>query len=124
MTESFSHEFRIVDSASFAKVFKDCKKSNNHSITILSGFDLGKNPRLGLIVAKKQIRKATDRNYIKRLIRESFRKKQLQLPCYDFIVIARKSILGLTGKEILQALEKLWDHQIQLRQINGSTQHS
>ena len=46
--------------------------------------DLGV-PRLGLIVAKKVLRRAVDRNRVKRVIRESFRKRR-GLPALDIVV--------------------------------------
>ena len=41
--------------------------------------------RLGLVVAKKVLRRAVDRNRVKRVIRESFRKRR-GLPALDIVV--------------------------------------
>ena len=46
-------------------------------------------PRLAIIVAKKNIKKANARNRIKRLIRESFRLQQHQLAGHDFVIIVK-----------------------------------
>ena len=42
--------------------------------------------RLGLIVGKKAVAKASERNRIKRVIRERFRKAQNELPAVDLVV--------------------------------------
>ena len=44
-------------------------------------------PRLGLIVAKKHIRRASVRNRVRRILREHFRQNlQTQLPAMDAVV--------------------------------------
>ena len=42
-------------------------------------------PRLGLIIGKKQAKRAVTRNTIKRIIRESFRVQQNRLPNRDIV---------------------------------------
>ena len=43
-------------------------------------------PRLGMIVAKRLLARAVDRNRVKRCIRESFRQVLPELPACDFVV--------------------------------------
>ena len=52
-------------------------------------------PRLGLAISKKIIRKAVDRNRVKRMIRESFRLNQQQLGCFDIVVLAKRDTVKL-----------------------------
>ncbi len=42
--------------------------------------------RLGLVVGKKLLKRAVDRNRVKRVIREQFRRLRPQLPPVDLIV--------------------------------------
>jgi ribonuclease P protein component len=42
--------------------------------------------RLGLIIAKRHLRRAIDRNLVKRLVREAFRIRHSELPSRDLIV--------------------------------------
>lgn len=46
--------------------------------------------RLGLIISKKVHKRANKRNYIKRVIRELFRREQLNWRSYDIIVRVNK----------------------------------
>ncbi len=41
--------------------------------------------RLGLIIAKRQLKRAVDRNLVRRLIREHFRLLRPQLPARDLV---------------------------------------
>jgi ribonuclease P protein component len=56
--------------------------------------------RLGLAISKKQIRRAVDRNRLKRHIRESFRRHRKQLMGLDLVVMARPAA-GLADKKQL-----------------------
>jgi len=64
--------------------------------------------RLGLAIAKKQLRLAVSRNRIKRLIRDSFRFNQELLAGLDIVVLTRTSVLKCSNNEILLQLETLW----------------
>ena len=64
--------------------------------------------RLGFAVAKKQVKHAVDRNRLKRLVRESYRKHQSMLPDIDLVFMVRKSILQLDNKTIHLKLEETW----------------
>ena len=65
--------------------------------------------RLGLVVSKKNISKAVERNRVKRLIRESFRKNKSQIPNLDVVVLIRKGIDVLPNVVISSKLNSLWD---------------
>ena len=45
--------------------------------------------RLGIVVSKRVARRAVDRTYVKRLIRETFRREQKKLAGFDVLVRPR-----------------------------------
>jgi ribonuclease P protein component len=65
-------------------------------------------PRLGLAISKRVSKRAVERNRIKRLVRESFRRARLELPPVDLMVMARDQASGLPGPELLVELQALW----------------
>jgi len=67
--------------------------------------DLGR-PRLGLVVARKHLKLATQRNRVKRQIRESFRHHRYTLPAMDIIVMSRPGIRQDT--DLATLLAKQW----------------
>jgi ribonuclease P protein component len=64
--------------------------------------------RLGLAVSKRVSKRAVERNRIKRLLRESFRRVRSQLPPLDLMVMAREQAAGVPGPELLAELDALW----------------
>ena len=64
--------------------------------------------RLGLAVSKRVSKLAVERNRIKRLLRESFRRRRTQLPAFDLVVMAREQAAGVPGPELLAEIDALW----------------
>ncbi|OOF36251.1 ribonuclease P protein component [Rodentibacter heidelbergensis] len=114
--QNFSRELRLLTPFQFKYVFEQPFRASTPEITLLARQnDLG-HPRLGLTVAKKHLKHAHDRNRIKRLVRESFRLCQHQLPACDFVFVAKGGISKLDNPTFYQTLEKLWQRHIRLAQ--------
>lgn len=69
----------------------------------------GSLPRLGLIISKKSIRRAVDRNRVKRLVRESFRLCQTRLSGLDVVIMSRAGLGELPNPKLRAVLDKHWD---------------
>ena len=78
------------------------------SMTFLVSKEHGSRPRLGFAIARKQIKRAVDRNRLKRLARETFRKQRKQLPNRDVVVMVRSKILTLTTTELNSRFNRQW----------------
>jgi ribonuclease P protein component len=64
--------------------------------------------RLGLAISKRVSKRAVERNRIKRLLRESFRRIRNDLPPLDLVFMAREQAAGVPGPELLAELDMLW----------------
>ncbi|MGL4455342.1 MAG: ribonuclease P protein component [Plesiomonas sp.] len=105
---AFPRELRLLTPAQFSVVFQQPQRAGSPQLTILARANNLDHARLGLTVAKKHLKRAHDRNRIKRLVRESFRLNQHELPSVDFVVIAKKGIGELSNHELTELLSKLW----------------
>ena len=64
--------------------------------------------RMGLVVAKKNVRLAVNRNKVKRIFRESFRyQPDFHVPI-DLVILARKGLGNMAKAEIHSLLEQQW----------------
>ncbi|HEY1726078.1 MAG TPA: ribonuclease P protein component [Steroidobacteraceae bacterium] len=64
--------------------------------------------RLGMSVAARILRRAVDRNRLRRLIRESFRHHQSALPRVDIVVGLRPGVKTADNQRLRVALQQLW----------------
>ncbi|HEX7817717.1 ribonuclease P protein component [Dyella sp.] len=65
-------------------------------------------PRLGLAISKRVSKRAVDRNRLKRLVRESFRRIRHELPSIDILIVARDHAVDVPGRELLADMDALW----------------
>jgi ribonuclease P protein component len=91
MSNSLAQSARITNSKEFAHVFKKGHHSQSKFWKIVASNSGNSFSRLGLAMSKKDHKKAVDRNHLKRLARETFRKNRSVLDHLDFVVMAKKS---------------------------------
>ena len=65
-------------------------------------------PRLGMAVAVKVAGGAVARNRLRRIIRESFRLHQRELPAVDLVVGARPAARAAEASALRASLASLW----------------
>lgn len=107
-TYTFSKSARLLKASLFQDVFeKNTLRVSSKEILILAKPN-NTRPRLGLVVGKKNIPLAVNRNHFKRCARESFRLQQNNLPPLDIIILARRGAGKLTSKKLHQQLLLLW----------------
>jgi ribonuclease P protein component len=105
---SFRPEQRLLQAAEFQKVFDGAQYKIHQSGFMLLATHHPTSARLGFVVAKRKVRRAHERNRIKRLARESFRLNQAQLPALDIILMAKSEALNLSNAELYDQLRKAW----------------
>nr|WP_294101526.1 ribonuclease P protein component [Providencia sp.] len=116
VTLAFTRELRLLTPRHFDNVFKQPQRASSPEITILGRLNELGHPRIGLTIAKKNVKRAHERNRIKRLAREYFRLHQHDLPPMDFVLLVRRGVANLDNRQITEALDKLWRRHRRLAQ--------
>jgi ribonuclease P protein component len=101
-------ERRMRRPAEFKRAYAAGKRLGNEFFTVNAQANGLSCARLGMSIAARILRRAVDRNRIRRLIRESFRVHQLGLPAIDIVIGARAGVLAADNAQLRGALEKLW----------------
>ncbi len=65
--------------------------------------------RLGVVVAKRFAKRANQRNLVKRIVREQFRRRRETLPAYDLVVRLNAPLAGATRAAINDDMTALLD---------------
>ena len=116
MSENKAHQITVFDKSKrllnahdYKAVFDQAKwKISSREflcLAIPNNFD---SPRLGLVIAKKNVKLAVQRNRIKRVIRNNFRLHQTDIPNTDLVVLARSGLSDLSNEELNSLLNKQW----------------
>ncbi|NIM29166.1 MAG: ribonuclease P protein component [Gammaproteobacteria bacterium] len=104
----FQRHSRLRTASDFERVFRRAQKSSGEALTVLARRSGRRSARLGLAIPRRQIRRAVERNRVKRLIRESFRYHQVLLRGLDVVVIGRGALAHKDSEGILRCLERHW----------------
>jgi ribonuclease P protein component len=86
---AFPKQYRLTKTDEFSSVFgfRRALKSPHFLLHYrLRTIDEGAGARLGVVVAKRFLRRSVDRNLVKRLARENFRLLRCRLPSRDLIL--------------------------------------
>ena len=108
MNQQFSKLNRLLHPVDFKNVFDgaELKVSNNHFLFLArrNKYDV---PRLGIVVSKKNIKLAVQRNKVKRAIRQAFRIESQSLMNIDIVVLARKDAGKMNSDELKISFDSL-----------------
>lgn len=105
----FTRNNRLLKAREFQAVFNGAAYRVAHPNLLLLAVANGLSyPRVGLVVAKKHVRRAVARNRIKRVVRESFRLCSADLDSLDVVFLARNGIDKLSPSEQTALLRHSW----------------
>ena len=113
MTETSENTFpksiRLLNAKDYSNVFSSVDiKLSTQFFTCLARKQTSTYPRLGIIVAKKNVRLAVSRNRIKRLLRESFRTHKHEIPSFDIVMLAKHTSNQADAEKLSKELEYVW----------------
>ena len=104
----FPPSARLLRPEDYRRVFDTpAFKVSSAAFLLLAQHSDTSNSRVGIIVAKKHVRRAIRRNRIKRLTRESFRREGPRTPV-DCVFLCKAGIAELSNDDITTILQSLW----------------
>lgn len=103
--QGFSRARRLRRPAQFSRVFSRSERSSDQYFTVLANANEQHDARLGLAISKRAAKKAVQRNRLKRLVRDVFRRHET-LPALDFVVMAGAAAKGASNAQLRASLER------------------
>ncbi len=98
---SFGREKRLLSSRQYQAVFDNARFKVGHQyLLLLATPNSLDHPRLGMVIAKKNVRHAVSRNRVKRSAREMFRLDAGRIGSVDIVILARKGIGELDSAQL------------------------
>lgn len=83
---SFGRPARLLKPAEFEQVFGENERARTDALLVMARPNTLGHARLGMVIAKRLLPRAVDRNRVKRCVRETFRLQRRHLPACDFVV--------------------------------------
>jgi ribonuclease P protein component len=121
--EAFPSALRLTNSAQYKAVFDQSDfRIPISPLLLLARQNQLDQPRIGLILSKKNIPLAVQRNRVKRLLRESFRRHQKDVTGLDIIILARRGLGSLDNKAVFDISATLWETLAAQRDRSRTTQ--
>ena len=107
--ERFPKTRRLLNARDYSRVFDNAqaKASHKHLLLLAAPNDRPAH-RLGLVIAKKNVRLAVQRNRIKRIAREFFRTLPDSDAAMDVVLLTRPGIDQLDNAELSSILQRQW----------------
>ena len=105
----FPKTSRLLNAADYKAVFSNAQfKVSCRQFLVLANRNSRSSARLGLVIAKKNVSLAVQRNRLKRQLRNTFRHNRELLDELDLVVLARKDADKLDNRELKDTIEALW----------------
>lgn len=105
----FDRSRRLLKARDYSRVFdQPDARASHQNLLLLARLNNAGHHRLGLVIAKKNVRRAVDRNRVKRLAREFFRQLPPDPPDMDVVLLARRGLHELDNETVYTILRKQW----------------
>lgn len=118
-TTRFPRQHRLLSPSEFKPLFDQptWRASSQHFLLLVSENGLAA-PRLGIVIGKRRVKRAVDRNLLRRLMRESFRHRTMELSGLDVVILVRADLHHPDKRLIAEELGKVWTKLLAKRAVD------
>ena len=107
-SRGFPRKYRLTEKHEYDRILKSRVAAHARCgcFRVLSMQSETAGTRLGLIVGKRQLKRAVDRNRVKRMVRESFRIARMDLASVDIVV----QLISPPNAHLRRDVAAIWEH--------------
>lgn len=107
--QAFLKNKRLLNSKEFDAVFKNKDyRIGTSEFLVLAKHNSEPQSRIGMVIGKKSVKNAVNRNKVKRAIRETFRKNHHPESKLDIVIVARSGVNKTLTTSLQFGLTKIW----------------
>ena len=107
--QSLSRRHRFTAQGSFGPVLRSGRKLRGDALVVHAVAGMAGPSRLGVALPRRHVRSSVERNRIKRIVREAFRRHPLKDLGIDCVVAARAGIDSVEASLLRRELGRLFD---------------
>jgi ribonuclease P protein component len=107
--EGYSRRHRFRARGSFGPVLRSARKARGRFAIVHALPSRGGPSRLGIALTRRNVPQANDRNHLKRLVREAFRRHRLKSAGIDCVVSLRERLDAASVVGVLDEIRALFD---------------
>jgi ribonuclease P protein component len=107
--EGYSRRHRFAARGSFGPLLRGGRKARGRFATIHTAPRRGGFSRLGIALTRRNVPLASDRNRLKRLVREAFRRHPVKSSGIDCVVTLRERLDAASVAGVLDEIRALFD---------------
>ena len=125
-TLRFTKKAKLIKTDEFSSVFNFRKRISAKYLAVHYQPNQIGHARLGLVVGKKVAKRAVDRNYMRRVLREFFRVQQYEINHVDLVIRVQKKFekedFVQVKQEFVTLIAKVNQRTQMVQQVNASLQ--
>ena len=107
--EGYSRRHRFGTRGSFGPVLRSARKARGRFAVVHALPARGGPSRLGIALTRRNVPQATDRNHLKRLVREAFRRHALKSAGLECVVTLRERLDAANVAGVMDEIRALFD---------------
>ena len=104
----FPRQVRLFTASQFQNVFRSSLVSKDNNFRVKAAFNRENHPRLGLAVSRRVNKRAVERNRIKRVVRESFRRNKEHMGGLDIVIVAMQGASRADNQQLQASIDWHW----------------